>query len=154
MPKFAHLSDVHIGAFRQPELKELLLNAFDKAIDRCIEDAVEFVIISGDMFDSNIPDLASVKRATGKIREARDKGIRFYVIYGSHDFSPNYASIVDVLDSAGLFTKVERSRKLDGGLRLDFVRDQSGVALCGLSGKKLSLDRSDYESLDKRPAGG
>jgi exonuclease SbcD len=151
MPKFAHLSDVHIGAFRQPELKELLLNAFDLAIDRCIEEAVEFVIISGDIFDSNIPDLSSVKRATSKIHEARQKGIRFYVIYGSHDFSPNYASIVDVLDSAGLFTKVERSRRLDGGLRLDFVRDPSGVALCGLAGKKLSLDKSDYESLDKSP---
>lgn len=149
MPKFAHLSDVHIGAFRQPELKELLLDSFDQAIDKCIEEAVEFVIISGDMFDSNIPDLASVKRATRKIREARETGIRFYVIYGSHDFSPNYASIVDVLDSAGLFTKVERSRKLDGGLRLDFVHDQSGVALCGLAGKKLSLDKSDYELLDK-----
>jgi exonuclease SbcD len=151
MPKFAHMSDIHIGAFRQPELKELLLTSFDRAIDRCIEERVEFVIISGDIFDSNIPDLLSVKRATRKIREARERGIRFYVIYGSHDSSPNYASIVDVLDSAGLFTKVERSRKLDGELQLEFIRDQSGVSLCGISGKKLSLDKSDYEALAKGP---
>lgn len=151
MPKFAHMSDVHIGAFRQPELKELLLTSFDRAIDMCIQEAVEFVIISGDIFDSNIPDLISVKRATRKIREARERGIRFYVIYGSHDSSPNYASIVDVLDSAGLFTKVEKSRKFDGEVQLEFVHDQSGVSLCGISGKKLSMDRSDYEALAKGP---
>ena len=151
MPKFAHMSDVHIGAFRQPELKELLLTSFDRAVDRCIQEEVEFVIISGDIFDSNIPDLVSVKRATGKIREARERGIRFYVIYGSHDSSPNFASIVDVLESAGLFTKVEKSSKLDGEVQLEFVRDQSGVSLCGISGKKLSMDRSDYEALAKGP---
>ena len=149
MPKFAHLSDIHIGAFRQPELKELLLEAFDKAVDRCVEERVSFVIMSGDVFDSNIPDLSSVKRAARKIREARETGIRFYIVYGSHDFSPNYSSIVDVLESAGLFSKAERSTKTADGLRLEFIRDPSGAAICGLSGKKVSLDRADYESLDK-----
>lgn len=151
MPKFAHMSDVHIGAFRQPELKDLLLEAFESAIDRCISEGVAFVIISGDIFDSNIPDLASVRRATAKMKEAADRGIRFYVVYGSHDFSPNYASIVDVLKSAGIFTMVEVPKEGDRSLRLDFVVDPSGAKLCGISGKKLSLDREDYSFLEKGP---
>lgn len=149
MPRFAHMSDIHIGAFRQPELRELVSAAFDRAIDRCIESGVDFVVMSGDVFDSNIPDLSSVRRATGKIREARDKGVRFYVVYGSHDYSPNHVSVVDVLESAGLFTKVERPRQEGGRLELEFVVDETGAKLCGISGKKLSLDRADYESLDR-----
>lgn len=150
MPRFAHMSDIHIGAFRQPELRDLVTRAFDQAIGKCVDEDVDFVIMSGDIFDSNIPDLASVRKATSRIREARDRGIRFYVVYGSHDYSPNHASVVDVLESAGLFTKVERGTVKDGKLELEFVVDESGAKICGISGKKLSLDRAEYESLDRK----
>jgi len=149
MPRFAHMSDIHIGAFRQPELKGLLLNAFDEAIDRCIEAQVTFVILSGDIFDSNIPDLSAVSRAAEKMKEAVDAGIRFYAIYGSHDFSPNYASIVDVLDGAGLFAKVEVKSSQEGKTDLAFVQDPSGPKICGISGRKLSIDREEYAALDR-----
>jgi DNA repair exonuclease SbcCD nuclease subunit len=142
------MSDIHIGAFRQEELKEPLMKAFETAIDICMQKEVDFVIMAGDIFDSNIPDLQSVRRAASKVREAAQNGIRFYVVYGSHDFSPNYASIVDVLESAGLFKKVEVAEKIDGRIHLKFIVDPSGAKLCGISGKRLSLDRFDYESLD------
>jgi len=149
MPKFAHMSDIHIGAFRQPELKGLLLDAFDAAIDRCIEEGVAFIVMAGDIFDSNIPDLSAVRRAAEKMKEASGAGIRFYAIYGSHDFSPNYSSIVDVLDGAGLFTKVEVKSAVGGKTALSFVQDSSGPKICGISGRKLSLDREEYASLDR-----
>jgi len=149
MPKFAHMSDLHIGAFRQPELRALVLQAFDSAIDRCVQEKVSFVIMAGDIFDSNVPDLAAVRHAAAKIREASDAGVRFYAIYGSHDFSPNYSSIVDVLDGAGLFTKVEDIGGGQGAITLRFVQDPSGPKLCGISGRKLSLDADMYASLDR-----
>ncbi len=149
MPKFAHMSDIHIGAFRQPELKGLLLNAFDESINRCIKERVSFVILAGDIFDSNIPDLSAVRRAAEKMKEATDAGIRFYAIYGSHDFSPNYSSIVDVLDGAGLFVKVEAKSTVGGKTALSFVQDPSGPKICGISGRKLSLDREEYAALDR-----
>jgi DNA repair protein SbcD/Mre11 len=151
MPKFAHMSDVHIGAFRQPELKALLLDAFDTAVDRCIKERVAFVILAGDIFDSNIPDLSAVRRAAAKMKEAVEAGIRFYAIYGSHDFSPNYSSIVDVLDGAGLFAKVEVKSMVEGKTTLSFVQDPSGPKICGISGRKLSIDREEYASLDREP---
>lgn len=151
MPKFAHMSDIHIGAFRQPELKALLLEAFDAAIDRCIRERVAFVLLAGDIFDSNIPDLSSVRRAAKKMKEAEDSGIRFYAIYGSHDFSPNYSSIVDVLDGAGMFTKAESMSTANGRTVLKFVSDPSGPKICGISGRKLSIDSEFYASLDRAP---
>ncbi len=150
MPKFAHMSDIHIGAFRQPELKGLLLDAFEAALDRCIEGKVAFIIMAGDIFDSNIPDLSSVRRAARKMKEAADAGIRFYAIYGSHDFSPNYSSIVDVLDGAGLFTKVEAMSSSGGKTLLSFTVDPAGPKLCGISGRKLSIDRDEYVALDRQ----
>ncbi|MDE1852294.1 MAG: DNA repair exonuclease [Thaumarchaeota archaeon] len=150
MPKFAHMSDIHIGAFRQPELKELLLRAFETAIDRCIRDKVAFIVLAGDIFDSNIPDLSSVRRAAEKMKKAVDSGIRFYAIYGSHDFSPNYSSIVDVLDGAGLFTSAEDMSSEEGRVLLSFLQDPSGAKVCGISGKKLSIDRDEYAALDRR----
>jgi len=145
------MSDIHIGAFRQPELRELVLRAFELAVDRCLEEKVEFIIFAGDIFDSNIPDLYSVRRAASKMRQAVEAGVRIYAIYGSHDFSPNYSSIVDVLDSAGLFTKAEDMAGKDGVVSLRFVQDPSGPKLCGISGRKLSLDSDMYASLDKEP---
>jgi hypothetical protein len=144
------MSDIHVGAFRQPELRDLVTKAFDQAIGKCIDADVDFVIMSGDIFDSNIPDLSSVRKATARIREARERGIRFYVVYGSHDYSPNHASVVDVLESAGLFTKVDQGQVKDGKLELDFVADETGAKICGISGKKLSLDRAEYASLDRQ----
>lgn len=150
MPKFAHLSDIHIGAFRQPELRALVLEAFEKAVDRCISEKVSFIILAGDIFDSNIPDLSSVRRAAEKMKQAIDSGIRFYAIYGSHDFSPNYSSMVDVLNGAGMFTKAEEMSASGGGVSLSFVEDPSGVKICGISGRKLSIDRDAYAVLDKK----
>jgi DNA repair protein SbcD/Mre11 len=150
VPKFAHISDIHIGAFRQPELKGLVLDAFEGAIDRCIEARVEFVVLAGDIFDSNIPDLSSVRRAAEKMREAIDSGIRFYAIYGSHDFSPNFSSMVDVLNGAGLFAKAEDMSHAEGRATLSFLQDPSGPKICGISGRKLSIDRDEYAILDRK----
>jgi DNA repair protein SbcD/Mre11 len=151
LPKFAHMSDLHLGAFRQPELRSLVLTAFEAALDKCAKERVDFVIMAGDIFDSNIPDLGAVTRAAEKMKEAADLGIRFYAIYGSHDFSPNYSSIVDVLDGAGLFTKAESKKSEGGRVSLSFIHDPSGAKICGISGKKLSIDREEYAALDKAP---
>ena len=144
------MSDIHIGAFRQPELKNLLLDAFDAAIDRCIQEGVVFIVMAGDIFDSNIPDLSSVRRAAKKMREAVDAGIRVYAVYGSHDFSPNYSSIVDVLNGAGLFINAESLSASDGQAALDLVQDPSGPKIGGISGRKLSIDRDIYSTLNKQ----
>lgn len=149
MPRFAHMSDIHIGAFRQPELRALVLDAFDAAIDRCMKEKVAFIVMAGDIFDSNIPDLSSVRRAAEKMKEAVDRGIRIYAIYGSHDFSPNFSSMVDVLDGAGLFTKAEDRDSGNEKVSLRFIHDPSGAKICGLSGKKLSIDREEYAVLDR-----
>jgi exonuclease SbcD len=147
---FAHLADTHIGAFRHPVLQDLALRTFAKAMDISIERAVDFIIVSGDLFDSNLPDMALANSAVKKIKEVTTKGIQFYVVYGSHDFSPTQTSIVDLIESAGLFRKVTKGKMIDGKLQLDFLVDERTKAkLCGISGRRLGIDKEYYAILDR-----
>ena len=150
MASFAHLSDIHIGAFRHPVLQHLALETFTRAMDICIERAVDFVIVSGDLFDSNIPDMALANAAVRKIREVTEKGISFYVVYGSHDFSPTQTSIVDLIESAGLFKKVTKGKMINGRLHLEFqVDERTNAKLCGISGRRVGIEKEYYNILDR-----
>lgn len=150
MYKFAHIADCHIGANRDPILQNLELTAFKNAMDKCIEEKVDFVLISGDLFHVNIPDMAAANEAVKKMKEAHDQGIPIYVIYGSHDYSPNETSIVDILDSAGLIKKIVKGKVEDDKLKLEFYTDPKTKAkLAGISARKMGLERSYFEILDR-----
>lgn len=148
--KFAHMSDCHIGAWRDPVLKDLNIRAFEMAIDQCIKEEVDFIIIAGDFFDVNIPDLESVRRATEKLRQVKDAGITTYIIYGSHDFSATRVSMINILESAGLFKKVMEPQTLgDNRITLTvFTDEKTGAKITGMSGRVLSLEKTYFEMLD------
>ena len=147
--KFAHITDCHLGAWRNPKLKEINLKAFERAITICIEEKVDFIAITGDFFDVNVPELDHVKRAVEIMRQARGYGIEIYMIYGSHDFTASTVSIVDVLHSAGLFIKPVEFEQIRDKIRLKFIQDQKTVfKITGLSGRKSGLDSEYYNLLD------
>ena len=150
MHSFAHLADAHIGSFRHPALQDLAIKAFSEAMDVCVKRKVDFIIISGDLFDSNMPDMALANVAVRKLREVRNQGIPLYAVYGSHDFSPTQTSIVDLLDSSGLFRKVTKGKITEGKLQLEFeVDEQTKAKICGISGRRLGIDKEYYEILDR-----
>ncbi|WXG41896.1 MAG: exonuclease SbcCD subunit D [Candidatus Freyarchaeum deiterrae] len=148
--KFAHISDCHLGFNRDPFLKTLEMEAFNYALDECVKRKVDFIIITGDLFHSNIPDLAVVNSAVKKMNEVVSQDIPIYVIYGSHDYSPNETSIVDILSSANLFTKVVHGEVIDEKLKLDFFTDpKTGVKIAGISARRLGLEKKYFEMLDR-----
>ncbi|MBI2136215.1 DNA repair exonuclease [Candidatus Woesearchaeota archaeon] len=154
--KFAHLADCHIGAWRDPKLRAVSNKAFEIAIDKCIEEKVDFVLIAGDLFNTSLPSIESLKIAATKFRELKDNDIPVYAIAGSHDFSPSGKTLIDVLESAGLLVNVAKGRiiedesdKSKSRLMLDFTVDKkTGAKITGLLGKRGMLDRIYYEALD------
>lgn len=147
--KFAHMADCHIGSWRDPKLKDISTKAFLKAADLCIEKDVDFILISGDLFNTSLPSLDGLKSAVVKLKELKDKNIPVYVIPGSHDFSPSGKTMLDVLESAGLFVNVAKGSVEDNKLKLQFTIDKkTGAKITGLLGKKGSLEKSYYEALD------
>ena len=148
--KFAHLADCHIGGWREPKLQDLGVSAFVKAIDTCIAKEVDFILISGDLFNTPLPAIDGLKNAVMKLKEAKDKGISVYVIGGSHDFSASGKTMLDVLEHAGLFVNVFRGSVDNEVLKLKFTHDpKTDAKITGILGKKNTLDKKYYEKLNK-----
>lgn len=150
MYKFAHISDCHLGSQKQQEMQRLEIGAFNKTLDICLQEKVNFIVLSGDLFHVNLPDLGVVREAVKKLKQIYDAGIPVYAVYGSHDYSPNETSIVDVLTDAGLLVKVTRVTSENGKIKLGFIKDEStGAKIVGLSGRRMGLEKHYYEELDR-----
>jgi len=152
MPSFAHIADCHLGAWRDQKLRAANLQAFEQAMEKCIEENVDFILITGDLFHTNIPDMSVARKAVEKMRKVTSKGIPIYLIYGSHDYSPNSSSIIDILHSTGLFTKVSCSKAADGRLALEFTEDpKTGAKITGISARAMGLEKKYFAILDHEP---
>ena len=148
--KFAHMAYLHLGATSDPKLRELELKTLERAFERCVEEGVDFVVIAGDVFHVNVPDLAVVRDSVRIFVKFVATGRKIYVVYGSHDFSPNAASIIDILDEAGVIVRVGRPSSVNGKLRPGVVKDErSGALLTGISGRRASLEREAFVNLDR-----
>ncbi|MEM2956005.1 MAG: DNA repair exonuclease [Candidatus Pacearchaeota archaeon] len=134
--KFAHIADCHLGGWRNPELQRLNLNVFEKAIEACISEKVNFVLITGDLFDNAMPSIDILKVATEKLRKLKEKNIPCYIIAGSHDYSASGKTFLDVLEKAGLCENIERIDKDEMQ-----VLEKENVILAGISGKKCELEK-------------
>ncbi len=146
--KFAHIADCHIGSWRDPRLKDISLQAFEKSVDKCIEENIDFILISGDLFNTSLPQIDHLKRVVLKLKKLKDKNIPVYGIVGSHDFSPSGKTVVDVLENAGLFVNVVKGEVIDEKLKLKFTVDsKTNVKITGLLGKRGMLERKYYENL-------
>ena len=73
--KFAHLADCHLGGWRISELQELNSRAFEKAVECCIREKVDFVLITGDLFDTAMPSIEILKMTVDNLRQLKEKNI-------------------------------------------------------------------------------
>ncbi len=148
--KFSHIADCHIGSYRDERMRNLTIEAFRNAIDISISENVDFLLISGDLFNTSIPSIDSLKAVTIELKRLLDEKIPVYVIAGSHDFSPSGKTMLDVLDNAGLCKNVVKgSVNEEGLLSLKVTVDpKTNIKIAGMIGKRGTLERSYYKSLD------
>jgi len=134
--KFAHIADCHLGGWKNPEMQELNLKTFEKAIDLCIREKTNFVLITGDLFDNAMPSIDILKAAANKLRELKENKIPCYIIAGSHDYSASGKTFLDVLEKAGLCENIER-------IKNDILEiiEKPDIILAGISGKKGELEK-------------
>lgn len=114
MPKvrFIHTADLHLdtpfkGLSRlnsdlSKKLKDATFKSFRKIIDLCLDKKVDFLIISGDIFDSENKSLAAQLRFVSELKSLSDKGIPTYFVCGNHDPLKSW------LDAIGLPENVYR----------------------------------------------
>jgi len=144
--KFAHLGDCHLGGWRQPELKDLNLKSFQYAITKCLSEKVEFVLITGDLFDSAYPPIETLKEAFSEFRRLKEAGIPVFLIAGSHDYSVSGKTFLEVLEKAGLCINAVKYEERAGKIVLLPIL-YGNVAIYGYSGKKSGLEMDDIERI-------
>lgn len=146
--RFAHLADCHLGAWRDRTLWQLNIQAFEQALEKAIGNSVDFIVIAGDLFHTNVPDMDVVKRAVEKMWGAKEKGIEIYLQTGSHDYHPSTASIADVLESTRFLVKLGD----DEATLCTCVQDvKTEAKLFGIPGRKAGRELDLFESADTRP---
>jgi len=147
MVKFAHLADCHLGSWRQEELQKLNFQSFQKVIERCIQEAVDFVLISGDLFDSAYPPIEILKDSFAEFKKLHDAKIPVYLIAGSHDFSASGKTFLDVLEKAGFCKNVEDwEAEEDGRIKLK-PHFHNDIAIYGYPGRKSGMEIEDLKKI-------
>lgn len=91
MPKFLHVSDVHLG-FDRYDSKARTLDFFYSLKDvferYAVDEKVDFVIIGGDLFEHRNIKPAILNHAQYCLRILKDAGIPVLAIEGNHDNAP------------------------------------------------------------------
>ena len=84
----AHLADVHLGAkpYQLDFRRRDILDSFEEAIDRIINEKPDLAVVAGDFFDTPRPDNDILIFAVRQLRRLTGRGIRVVFTYGEHDY--------------------------------------------------------------------
>ena len=139
--KLMHISDCHLGGWRNEKLEELNFKAFEKTLDIAKEKNVNAILISGDLFDVPLPSLKIIVKVINKLREIRESGIKIYAISGSHDIASN-VGVINLLEASNIIKNVDfrKSENIDY-----FIEDD--LFIIGLSGKKRGKEVEEVKEL-------
>lgn len=110
---FIHAADLHLGsqlkglgAYGQA-MAECYRAASARAFENLVEDAisrqVEFVVISGDIFDGDYKDFSVGLEFTRQMVRLMNKGIRVYAISGNHDNETDISKKLRLPENVSLF---------------------------------------------------
>ena len=148
MPKvrFIHAADLHLdtpfkGLSRMNSdlsrrLKDATFRSFRNIIGMCSEKKVDFLIISGDIFDSENKSLAAQLRFVSELKQLSGKGIPVYFICGNHDPLKSWMDIVDLPENVFRFGPA-------GGEFLTFRKGDTAIAdIHGISFSEKVISRN------------
>lgn len=139
--RILHVSDTHLGnrQYSSDIRKEDFAKAFEQAIDVAIENDVDAVVHTGDLFDDPVPSLPTVMRAADALKPLEERGIPFYGIVGNHE-RKNDEQWLDLLRRTSAAARLGKTPTMVGD-----------VALYGMDAVRPSVwDNIDFE-LDEAP---
>ena len=132
--KFIHAADLHLdsplrglSAYSDApaeQLRTATRDAFVKLVDIALDEAVDFMVIAGDIYDGDWKDFNTglfFIRQMGRLRQA---GIPVYLLYGNHDAESDMTRSLTLPDNVHVFS----SRKAE-----TFAIESLKVAIHGRS---------------------
>lgn len=153
MVKFAHIADVHLGGWKQQPLQNLNFESFKKTIDICLNSKLDFILFSGDLFDSAYPPIEILKETFAQFRRLKEANLPCFIIAGSHDYSVSGKTFLDVLEKTGFCKNVFNAEEKDDEILLH-PHLHGNVAIYGYPGKKSGLEIQDLRKVKLNEAPG
>lgn len=148
--KFIHAADLHldspfIGLNHLPEsifqlVKESTFQSFEKMIDLAIKEKVDFILISGDVYDGEDRSLRAQLFFQKQMERLDQNGIHAYVIYGNHDHTSGQSFHLDLPENVYVFSDQEVEC-------VNFERD--GKLITSIYGFSYP-DRAVFENMSKK----
>ena len=92
--KFVHAADLHLDApfvgLREvgdigERLRDATLQAFDRVVELCLQEHVDFAVFAGDLFDGEHRSLRAQVRFTRGLGRLAEAGISAFIAHGNHD---------------------------------------------------------------------
>ena len=116
MTTLLHVSDTHLGnrQYGSDVRKDDMAKAFDQAIEIAVDENVDAVIHTGDLFDSRTPSLPEVTRCIQTLRKLDEADIPFYGIVGNHDRKMD-EQWLDLIRETGTAERLSREPTMIGG---------------------------------------
>lgn len=156
--KFLHTADLHLDTpFKglsninrelAGRLKNATFSSFQRIIDICIEEQVDFLLVGGDIFDSEAKSLAAQLRFTEELKRLNMAGIPAYIITGNHDPLVSWMEELEMSEMVYRFA----STQVDV---VTFYKESKALAdIYGASFEEKSVDWNLAQSfeLKKEPA--
>ncbi len=152
--KFIHAADIHLDSpllnlerYEGAPVEEARVStrlAFRNLIDLAVEEEVDFVIISGDLYDGDWKDYNTGLFFIARMSELREAGIRAFIVSGNHDAA----------------NRIHRSLRLPENVRMfsakapeTAVLEDLGVALHGQSYKTRAVTDNLVTGYPRRQEG-
>ena len=139
--RFLHIADVHLG-YQQYGLKERF-NDFSRAylhlVDTACDQAVDFVLLAGDLFHKRTVDPLAMRVAIAGLEQLQEAGISVLAVEGNHEkaYYRDQFSWIDFLDAMGylrlLNPTFKKGRPIlephgdEGGAYVDLPLDDGGA---------------------------
>ncbi|WP_241558962.1 metallophosphoesterase family protein [Oceanobacillus halophilus] len=128
---FIHAADLHLdspfkGLAHTPEhifkeIRESTFHALDNLVSTAIQRKVDFILISGDLFDNEKQSLKAQIRLRKAFEELNNHDIKVYASYGNHDFINGNIYPVNYPDNVFIFPDEKVTN-------FTFVKDQQALA--------------------------
>jgi len=116
MTKLLHLSDTHLGnrQYGSDVRRADFTAAFDAAIKIALDEDVDSVIHTGDLFHRRTPSLPVVTACIQILRKLAEKDIPFYGIVGNHDRKMDQQWL-DLIQETGTAERLSKTPKMVNG---------------------------------------
>lgn len=154
---FIHVSDIHLGrpfsdlgfSLEDIKIRELYKKAAEKAFYNFIEFAraknVDFVLISGDTFDSDEQDFESKLILLEGLKRLANADIKVFLICGNHDPLNSYNKLTFNFDGNENIKIVGLNTKLKDKFIVNDKRNNPAVVIHALSFKDNTFNENPAE---------